>query len=317
MIIENQKDVTKAVLSELERATDPRFKEIMSAFVRHLHDFAREVKLTEPEFQAAVGYLVAIGKHTNETHNEGVLMAGALGFSTLICLLNNGDNGQTETAQNLLGPFWREHSPVTPNGGSIVRSPTPGPALFVDAWFKDKSGQPIEGAVVDIWQSSPEGFYENQDPAQADMNLRGKFTTDADGHVGFSSVKPSGYPIPVDGPTGDLLRKQGRHNMRPAHLHLLAEKAGFKTLVSQVYVPDDPNLETDSQFGVTRHLIGNFIRHDSGTPPAVGVKAPWYTLDYTFTMEPGPSRLPRPPITGKAEGDRPQLERLKQRPVPA
>jgi len=116
MIIENQKDVTKAVLSELERATDPRFKEIMSAFVRHLHDFAREVKLTEPEFQAAVGYLVAIGKHTNETHNEGVLMAGALGFSTLICLLNNGDNGQTETAQNLLGPFWREHSPVTPNG---------------------------------------------------------------------------------------------------------------------------------------------------------------------------------------------------------
>ena len=127
MIIENQKDVTKAVLSEMQRATDPRFKEIMSAFVRHLHDFAREVKLTEQEFQAAVGYIVAIGKHTNETHNEGVLMSGALGFSTLICLLNNGDNGQTETSQNLLGPFWRMHSPVTPNGGSIVRSPTPGP----------------------------------------------------------------------------------------------------------------------------------------------------------------------------------------------
>ncbi len=158
MIIESQKDVTKAVLSELQRATDPRFKEIMSALVRHLHDFAREVKLTEQEFQAAVGYLVAIGKHTNESHNEGVLMSGALGFSTLICLLNNGDNGQTETSQNLLGPFWREHSPVTPNGGSIVRSPTPGPALFVDAWFKDKSGKPVEGAVVDVWQSSPEGY---------------------------------------------------------------------------------------------------------------------------------------------------------------
>ncbi len=100
MIIANQKDVTTAVLSELQRSTDPRFKEIMSAFVRHLHDFAREVKLTEQEFQAAVGYLVAIGKHTNESHNEGVLMAGALGFSTLICLLNNGDNGQTETSQN-------------------------------------------------------------------------------------------------------------------------------------------------------------------------------------------------------------------------
>ena len=127
MIIENQKDVTKAVLSELQRATDPRFKEIMSALVRHLHDFAREVKLTEQEFQAAVGYIVAIGKQTNESHNEGVLMSGALGFSTLICLLNNGDNGQTEPSPNLLGPFWREHSPRTPNGGSIVRSPTPGP----------------------------------------------------------------------------------------------------------------------------------------------------------------------------------------------
>jgi catechol 1,2-dioxygenase len=103
MIIENQKDVTKAVLSELERATDPRFKEIMSAFVRHLHDFAREVKLTEPEFQAAVGYLVAIGKHTNVTHNEGVLMAGAIGFSTLICLLNNGDNGRPKPRRTCSG----------------------------------------------------------------------------------------------------------------------------------------------------------------------------------------------------------------------
>ena len=314
MIIQNQKDVTTAVLSELQRATDPRFKEIMSAFVRHLHDFAREVKLTEQEFQAAVGYLIAIGKQSNETHNEGVLMAGALGFSTLVCLLNNGDNGQTETSQNLLGPFWREHSPVTPNGGSIVRSPTPGPALFVNAWFKDKTGKPVEGAVVDVWQSSPEGYYENQDPVQADMNLRGKFTTDKNGHIGFRSVKPSGYPIPVDGPVGELLRKQGRHNMRPAHLHVLAEKAGFKTLVSQVYVPDDPNLETDSQFGVTRHLIGDFVRHDSGTPPASDVQAPWYTLDYTFTMEAGVSRLPRPPISGKARGDRPSIERLKQRP---
>ena len=317
MIIQNQKDVTTAVLAELQRSNDPRFKEIMAAFVRHLHDFAREVKLTEPEFQAAVNHLVQIGKHTSESHNEAVLMAGALGFSTLICLLINGDNGQTETAQNLLGPFWREQSPATPNGGSIVRSPTPGPALFVNAWFNDKAGKPIQGAVVDIWQSSPEGYYENQDPAQADMNLRGKFTTDANGHIGFRSVKPSGYPVPVDGPVGALFRKQGRHNMRPAHLHFLAEKKDFKTLVSQVYVPDDPNLETDSQFGVTRHLIGNFVRHDSGTPPAAEVQAPWYTLDYTFTMEGGQSRLPRPPITGKADGDRPQIERLTQRPVPA
>jgi hypothetical protein len=121
---------------------------------------------------------------------------------------------------------------VTPNGASIVRSPTPGPAMFVNAWFKDTKGNPIVGAEVDVWHSSPEGFYENQDPGQAEMNLRGKFFTDQDGHIGFRSVRPAGYPIPIEGPVGELLRAQGRHNMRPAHLHFLASKDGFKTLIS-------------------------------------------------------------------------------------
>src|SRR6202171_6035218 len=194
MIIESEKDITPAVLSELARAKNPRLREIMSAFVRHLHDFAREVKLTEAEFQAAVGYIIALGKHTNETHNEAVLMSGSLGLSTPVCLLNNGDDGQTETSANLLGPFWRMHSPPTENGGSIVRSPTPGPAMFVNAWFRDRNRAPIAGAEIDVWHSSPEGFYENQDPVQADMNLRGKLTTDRDGHIAFRSVKPAGYP---------------------------------------------------------------------------------------------------------------------------
>jgi hydroxyquinol 1,2-dioxygenase len=312
MIIKDQHDVTAAVLSELERAPNPRFKEIMSALVRHLHDFAREVKLTEEEFQAATAYIVALGKHTNATHNEAVLMSGSLGFSTLICLLNNGNNGQTETTANLLGPFWRLDSPRTQSGGSIVRSPTPGPALFVNAWIKDTAGKPIEGAEIDIWHSSPEGFYENQDPGQADMNLRGKFTTDQDGHFGFRSVKPAGYPIPIDGPVGELLRAQGRHNMRPAHLHFLIYKPGFKTLISQIYAPDDPNIETDVQFGVTKALIGNYIPHANDPAPAPEVKGLWYSLDQYFVMEAGQAKLPRPPITGKAEGERPQLPVLER-----
>ena len=126
MIIGSEKDVTKAVFKEYERIKNPRLREIIAALIRHLHDFAREVKLTEEEFQAAIGYIVALGKHTTETHNEAVLMSGSLGFSTLICLLNNGDRGQTETDANLLGPFWRMNSPPTKNGDSIVRSPTPG-----------------------------------------------------------------------------------------------------------------------------------------------------------------------------------------------
>jgi len=310
MIIENHKDVTKAVLSELQRAPNARFREIMSALVRHLHDFVRETGLTEEEFRAATDYINAIGKHSNETHNEAVLIAGSLGLSALICLINNGEHGTLETDHNLLGPFWRMHSPITPNGGSIVRSPTPGPALFVDAWFRDRDGREITGAEVDVWHSSPEGFYENQDPIQADMNLRGKFFTDADGHISFRSVKPAGYPIPIDGPTGDLLRAQGRHNMRPAHLHVLAKKDGFKTLISQVYVQDDKYLETDAQFGVTRHLIGDYVRHENDKAPAADVKGPWYSLAHTFVMERGTSTLPRPPITGKARGERPKIPHL-------
>jgi hydroxyquinol 1,2-dioxygenase len=309
MIIGNEADVTKAVLDELRRAPDPRFREIMSAFIRHLHDFAREVKLTEEEFQAAAGYIVALGKHTNENHNEAVLMSGTLGFSALICLLNNGDHGQTETDANQLGPFWRLNSPLTVNGGSIVRSPTPGPVLFVDASFRDVDGKPIVGAEVDVWQSSPEGFYENQDPVQTDMNLRGKFISDADGRISFRSVKPAGYPIPIDGPVGTLLRAQRRHNMRPAHLHFLAYKDGFKTLISQLYVPDDKHIESDVQFGVTRHLIGNYVRHDESRAP--DVNPPWYSLEHTFVMERGKARLPKPPISGRAQGQRPQIPHLE------
>ena len=310
MIIESQKDVTAAVLAELARAPDGRFKEIMAAFIRHLHDFIREVKLTEEEFQAAIGYIVGLGQHTNATHNEAVLMSGSLGVSTLICLLNNGDRGATETSANLLGPFWRMHSPPTQNGGSIVRSPTPGPALFVNAAFRDRAGKPVAGAVVDVWHSSPEGFYENQDPVQADMNLRGKFTTDAEGHIAFRSIKPAGYPIPIDGPVGALLRAQGRHNMRPAHLHFLAVKDGFKTLITQVYVNDDKFLETDVQFGVTRHLVGDYVRHENEPAPGADVTGPWYSLDFSFVMEAGTSRLPRPPISGKARGERPKIPHL-------
>ena len=122
MIITRQEDVTPAVLAEIARAPDPRFREIMSAFVCHLHDFAREVRLTEEEFQRAVGYIVALGQKTTDSHNEAVLMSGSLGFSTLICLLNNGNRGATETTANLLGPFWRPESPRMPNGATLVRS---------------------------------------------------------------------------------------------------------------------------------------------------------------------------------------------------
>ncbi|MBX3552373.1 MAG: catechol 1,2-dioxygenase [Pseudolabrys sp.] len=295
MIIERQEHVTEAVLDAYKHIADPRLREIMLSLISHLHAFARDVHLTEEEFQQAVGYLVKLGQLTNDTHNEAVLMSGSLGFSTLICLLNNGNRGQTETTANLLGPFWRMNSPRTENGGSIIRSPTPGAPLFVNCVVRDQQGRPIADAEVDVWHSSPEGLYEQQDETQADMNLRGKFMTDAQGRFGFRSVRPAGYPIPVDGPVGDLLRAAGRHNMRPAHLHFLIFKDGFKTLISQVYVKGAPYLDTDVQFGVTRALVGDYVRHDGGAP-AADVSGEWYSFDQAFVMEPGVSKLPKPPI---------------------
>lgn len=299
MIIEDQASVTDAVLEAFSRAGNPRVRQILQSLVRHVHGFVREVRLTEQEFQEATRIIAAMGQHTTESHNEVVLMAGSLGVSALVCLLNNGKNGQTETQANMLGPFWREDQPLCASGDTLVRSPTPGPALLVDVHVEDGGGRPVEGADVDVWHSSPEGLYENQDSTQAEMNLRGRFRTDAGGRFRFRSVKPAGYPIPIDGPVGELVRATRRHNYRPAHLHFMIYKPGFKTLISQVYVADDPYIETDVQFGVTRALVGNFVRHDEPAD-AFGFAAPWYSLDQRFVLEEGEARRPKPPIRSKA-----------------
>jgi len=286
MIIRSEADVTEAVLGEMHRTPDPRTRELLSALVRHLHAFVRETRLTEREFQEAIGYLNAIGQKTTPSHNEAMLMAGALGVSNLVCLVNNAQ----PTQANNLGPFFRAGAPRLPDGASLLQSPTPGPRLRFKGLVKDRAGKPVAGAEVDVWHSSPVGLYENQDPTQAEMNLRGRFTTLADGSFSFTSVKPAGYPVPTDGPTGALLGAQKRHNMRPAHLHFLVYKPGFKTIASQVYDPQDPHLETDSQFGVTEALIGKFEK--SGED---------YLLRFSFVIEPGEARLPKAPISEKAK----------------
>ena len=290
MIIEHEGQVTEAVLQDMRRTPDARTKEILGALVRHLHAFVREVRLTEREFHEAIRLVNAIGHRSTPSHNEAMLLSGALGVSNLVCLLNNGGMGTSPTHANTLGPFWRSGAPRCENGASIVRSPTPGAPLLFKGQVRDGRGRPVAGAEIDVWQSSALGLYENQDPTQADMNLRGIFTTGADGAFSFRTVKPAGYPVPTDGPTGALLRAQARHNYRPAHIHFLIYKPGFKTITSQVYDPSDPHLETDSQFGVTRALIGDYREASDGG----------YVLAFDFTLEAGEARMPSPPITGKA-----------------
>ena len=298
-MLNTPQELTSFVLEQMKRTQDPRSREIFTQLVKHLHAFISEAKLTEAEFHLACSLIAKLGQQSNASHNEVTLMAGSLGVSALVCLQNNGQGGTQPTTANLMGPFWREGSPFTPSGGSLLRSRTAGERVWVNAYVKDFSANPIADARVDVWHSSNEGLYENQDAKQAQMNLRGCFKTDVNGHFQFETIKPSGYPIPTNGLVGELLKQLGRHNMRPAHLHFLIFKEGLKTQFSQVYSNDDPYLETDVQFGVTNALVGQYVRHESEPFPTDQVKGDWWSLDFTFKVEPGHSYLPKPPITQK------------------
>jgi protocatechuate 3,4-dioxygenase beta subunit len=295
VILEHQSQVTDAVLDANAATPDPRLREIIDSLVRHVHAFLRETRPTEDEFEVGLRFIAAIGQKTRDMRNEVVLAADVFGVSTLVGLLNS-PLGPDHTAAALLGPFWRQNAPVCALGDNIARSDTPGAPLFVRGHVRNSAGKPVPGAVIDVWQASPVGLYENEDPAQQDYNLRGVFRADAEGGFHFRSVKPAGYPVPVDGPVGGLLRAQRRHPYRPAHLHFMVSHPGYKTLVTQVFPSDAEDLGRDVTFSVIASLIGNFVRHEGGTPPAPDVKGPWYTLDYDLVIEPGEQRFPVPPI---------------------
>jgi protocatechuate 3,4-dioxygenase beta subunit len=296
MIIDREDQVTEAVLAETERVEDPRTKEILRALIRHLHGFAREVRLTEKEFNIAIDMVAALGRLTTESHNEVRLIAGSLGLSTLVCMMNNA-----QTSANLLGPFWRQGAPIVKNGGSIVRSATAGAPLFFTGRVVDTDGNPIVGANVDVWHASTKGLYENQDPNQAEWNLRGRLVTDERGVFSYRTIKPSGYPVPAGGPTEKLLEVQHRHPFRPAHLHALIYKPGFKTIPAQVYGDDDKILESDAQFGVTTNSVGHYVLHQNEPAPDPDIKGPWYSMDHTFVLMRGDSWLPTPPVSAKSK----------------
>ena len=284
-VVNGPDSVTDIVLEAMSRTPDPRLREIMASLVRHLHAFLREAKLSEEEFETGLDFLVRLGQASGPEKNEVILASDLLGLSTLAVLLANA-RGQGETDAALLGPFWRAGSPVCESGESIARDGGAGDPLEVTGGVVDLEGRPVAGAVVDVWQASPVGLYENQDAEQPEHNLRGRFQTDADGRFHFRTVRPAGYPVPTDGPCGELLRAQDRHPYRPAHIHFMVSREGYRTLVTQVFANDDDCIASDVVFGVTPALSGNFSKGADGLNH----------LDYRFVLQPGERRIPRPPL---------------------
>jgi len=276
-----------AVLQANASTADARLRHVLDAAIRHLHAFALEVDLTPAELQAGLDFLVAVGQASGPKKHEGILLADILGLATLVQLRQARhamEAGGTEPA--LIGPFWRANQPLRRNGERISSDDTPGARLTVRGRVLSLDGRPIGGARVETWQASPKGLYENQDETQAPMNLRGRFETDADGRFSFVSVRPAGYPVPTDGPCGDLLAAQGRHTMRPAHLHFVVVAPGHKVLATQFFDAEDPHAHDDVVFGAVGSLLRQFEADGEGG----------FALDVDLRLEPGETRVPKCPI---------------------
>ena len=268
--------VTAAVIEKLAGCGDARLKQVMTSFVRHLHGFVREIEPTDAEWFAAIKFLTDTGHMCDDKRQEFILLSDTLGVSTLVELINNRKSpGMTETS--VLGPFWVEGAPHLPMGASIVKDGSTAD-LLVHGRVHDPQGKPVSQAVLDVWQTAPNGMYDVQDPSQPAMNFRGKFTTGADGAYDLRTAPPTPYPIPHDGPVGALLTATGRHPWRPAHLHFIVSAAGFRPLTTALYFEDDPYVDSDAVFGVKDALVvrtlpregaaGSEVRYDFGLEPA-------------------------------------------------
>ncbi len=285
-LITSPESILNITLAAMQDTEDQRLKTLVCSLTQHLHQFVLENQLTELEFEKALQFIVGIGQATGKNTNEVVLAADILGVSSLVSTINNLDlDGGSYAA--LLGPFWRKNAPLCSWGDNISRSDLGGQAMEVRGRILDESKKPIPSAIVDVWQSSPVGFYENQDEHQADMNLRGRFETNENGEFFFTTVRPSGYPVPTNGPCGDLLRAQKRHPNRPAHIHFMISKPGYKVLITQVFDSTDENLESDPVFGVSQQLVGEYVTDD-----VTGV----CKLSHSFVLQAGEMVFPAPPI---------------------
>ncbi|MFD8393520.1 maleylacetate reductase and hydroxyquinol 1,2-dioxygenase domain-containing protein [Streptomyces sp. NPDC059680] len=286
--------LTDQVVASFARAPDPRVRTLLSDLVRHLHTFVAANDVTDSEWQYAIDFLTRTGGICSPTRQEFVLLSDTLGVSSAVDLLTNSRTPHT-TPSAVLGPFYVEDPPDTPRGGDISDG-LPGTPLWVDVRVTDAEGAPVKDVVVDVWQSNEDGFYDVQLPDLEGPVLRGRLRTDADGRIMFWSILPSEYPIPEDGPVGQMLAAVGRHPYRAPHLHFMFDAPGHRRLVTQLFVSGGAYLDSDTVFGVKDELIVDFAPQTGPAPDGRPVDGEWRRLDYTFRLAPlaGCPRSARP-----------------------
>lgn len=259
----NIDNITETFSAYFGNDTDPRAKEVLTSFAKHLHAFVKDVDLTHDEWRKGLMALEWAGKLTTPERNEFVLLSDVMGMSSLVDMVNSKPG---VTSSSVLGPFHVSDAPPLEIGGDL-REDFEGEVVLVEGTVRDIDGNPISGAQVDIWQTAPNGLYSSQDPEQDTFSFHGLMTADENGRYAFTTVRPVSYVVPDDGPAGEILKAAGRHPWRPSHLHFIIEAKGYVGLVTEVFAADDPYLDQDTVFGVREDLVMHYIPHPAGSFP--------------------------------------------------
>lgn len=286
---EREQALVERVLASFATTPDPRTRELLEALTRHLHAFLRETRLTEDEWQRAVDFLTAAGHITDDRRQELILLSDVLGASMQTITINNQAYADA-TEATVFGPFFVPGSPDVGLGGDIARG-APGEPCWVEGTVTDTSGRPVPGARIDVWEADADGRYDVQYGDDRTTG-RGHLHTDDQGRYRFWAVTPTPYPIPDDGPVGELLRAAGRSPMRAAHLHLMVRADGCRTLVTHVFPRGDAYLDSDSVFGVRDSLVVDVHQQVPTTPTPDGraVTGPWARITFDVVLAPAPDR---------------------------
>jgi hydroxyquinol 1,2-dioxygenase len=279
----DDKNITQAVIDRLSECTDSRFERVMTSLINHLHDFVREVQLTEVEWLTAIQFLTDTGRTCTDKRQEFILLSDTLGVSVLVITLNHPtDNGSVEST--VQGPFYWEGAPDLPRGSNLAESVKGEPTFYSGRVLSD-DGRPLENALLDIWSGDGEGNYDMQIPGEQGMKARGRIRTDAEGRYWFRSIKPTFYPVPTDGPVGRMLRKMGRHAFRPGHIHMIVSAPGHSPATTHLFVAGSEYLDSDAVFGMKESLVAHFDRHPPGVAPnGERIETPFYTVNYDFRL---------------------------------